>query len=368
MKDVIRGGHNNKSKGASATNVGGLDETRETHIVCPLTINHLKRAGHTVIDGTPGDCDQNTDLKYGTDKANNNHADLFVPIHFNKAYGSYKGAIGIEIWLNPKNPEAVKVATRILNNLEALGFKNRGLKDGMNEHHLHDIRSANCTAILPEVCFCEATEDIRIYRKVGADAVAKAIADGITGVKSIMNNPIELAPVSSKPVSKPVVSTQMYRLRKSWAEGGSQLGAYQTLSTEVKKLCDVNAGYEVYNALGQQVYPTGTPTKATVVPVTRVNNSVAQLQAELNKQGFGPLVVDGFYGPKTLKACPTLRIGATGEITRWLQKRLNMSVSDQIGIFGPKTLSAVVAYQRSPGLGLDADGIVGEGTWAKLLR
>jgi len=183
-----------------------------------------------------------------------------------------------------------------------------------------------------------------------------------------MNNPIELAPVSSKPVSKPVVSTQMYRLRKSWAEGGSQLGAYETLSEDVKTLCNASPGYEVYNTIGTQVYPAGRVIKTTVVPATRVNNSVAQLQAELNKQGFGPLVVDGFYGPKTLKALPTLRIGATGNITKWLQKRLAMSVADQIGIFGPKTLSAVVAYQRSPGLDLDADGIVGAGTWAALLR
>lgn len=359
MKDVIRGGHNNLSKGASAVNVGGLDETKETHLVCPLTINHLKKAGHTVIDGTPGDCNQNADLKYGTDKANNNHADLFVPIHFNKAYDSYKGAIGSEIWLNPKNAEAVIIATRILNNLAALGFKNRGLKDGMNEHHLHDIRSCNGTAILPEVCFCEATEDIRIYRKVGADAVAKAIADGITGIKSVTKT-------STKPVA--VVSTQTYRVRKSWADGGSQLGAFQTLSAEVKALCDKNAGYEVYNAIGVQVYPISTVVKATVVPVTRVNNSIAQLQAELNKQGFGSLVIDGFYGPATLKALPTLRIGSNGNITKWLQKRLAMSTDDQVGTFGPKTLTAVVAYQRSTGLGLTADGIVGEGTWAALLR
>jgi len=311
---VIRGGHSKSCNGASALNVGGLDETTETHILAPLTINHLKRAGEEVIDGTPptGNWTQNTDLDYGTDKANNNHAKLFVPEHFNKAYNSYNGAIGSEIWLNPKNAEAVVIGTRILNNLEALGFRNRGLKDGMNEHHLHDIRACVGTAVLVEVCFCEATADIALYRKVGADAVAKAIADGITGKTSVMGNPIVLTPVAT-----------------------------------VK-----------------------TPTKATVVPVTRVNNSVAQLQAELNKQGFGPIAVDGFYGPRTLAACPMVKEGANGEITRWIQKRLAMPLIQRDADFGPKTKAAVFAYQKAIGektVGR-ADGVVGQLTWAALLR
>jgi len=368
MSIVIRGGHSTSCNGASATNIGGLDETTETHILCPLTINHLKRAGEEVIDGTPptGNWSQNTDLKYGTDKANNNHAKLFVPEHFNKAYNSYNGAIGSEIWINPKNAEAVVIGTRILNNLEALGFRNRGLKDGMNEHHLHDIRSCVGTAVLVEVCFCEASEDIKLYRRVGADAVAKAISDGIVGRISSMSNPIVLTPISTSPVS--VVSTQMYRLRKSWAEGGSQLVATATLSADMKAMCDKNAGYEVYNAIGQQVYPTGVVAKATVVPATRNNNSVAQLQAELNVQGFGPIAVDGFYGPKTLDACPMVKEGATGNITKWLQKRLAMNLQD--GIFGSGTKAAVFAYQKAIGektVGR-ADGIVGRLTWAALLR
>ena len=36
-------------------------------------------------------------------------------------------------------------------------------------------------AIICEVCFCEATEDIEIYKKVGADIIGKLIADGING-------------------------------------------------------------------------------------------------------------------------------------------------------------------------------------------
>jgi len=301
MKVVPRGGHNHQCPGASAVDVGGLDEVTEDRLVDIYTTSNLIRAGVETLDGTPGNCGQNDDLNYGTNTANNANADLFLPIHFNKAYDNlYKGAIGSELWINPKNPQAVAIGTRILNNLAALGFKNRGLKDGMNVEHLHDIRASKGTAVLVEVCFCEASEDIRIYKKVGPAAVGKAISDGVVGV-------------TSSKTQIPVVAN---------------------------------------------------PNAPVVIPATRVNNSVAQLQAELNKQGFGHLVVDGFDGPLTRKACPVIRQGAEGELTRWIQKRLGLKLQD--GIFGTGTTTAVIMYQRA--VGLEADGIVGKNTWTAMLR
>jgi len=353
-KFAIRGGHNFQCTGASAL----IDETTEDRKVKDAVIKYLKIAGEITVDATPGNCDENTDLNFGTNTANNAKADLFMPMHFNKAYNSYNGAIGSELWINPKNAQAVATGTRILNNLAALGFKNRGLKDGVNGQHLHDIKASIPTAVLVEVCFCEATEDVRIYRAVGADRVGKAIAEGILG-RSIASNVINIIVTAA-----PVVSTQMYRVRKSWAEGGSQLGAFTVLTQAVKDLCNKNAGYEVYNATGTQVYPSTIVTVANIVPATRVNNSIAQLQAELNKQGFGPILIDGFYGPITLKACPLVKAGAVGEITRWIQKRLALKLQD--GKFGGGTKTAVTNYQRA--LRLSADGIVGENTWDALLK
>jgi hypothetical protein len=63
---------------------------------------------------------------------------------------------------------------------------------------------------------------------------------------------------------------------------------------------------------------------------------------------------------------PTLRQGATGGDVKYLQRRLrecgyNVEVD---GKFGPKTASAVRAFQSANGL--DVDGIVGPATWAAL--
>lgn len=94
---------------------------------------------------------------------------------------------------------------------------------------------------------------------------------------------------------------------------------------------------------------------------------VRDLQSECNRQGFSNQKVDGIPGANTLEGCPTLRLNASGKITRLLQARLvslgyNISID---GCFGENTKSAVINYQKSKGL--SADGIVGQNTWRKLL-
>ena len=56
-----------------------------------------------------------------------------------------------------------------------------------------------------------------------------------------------------------------------------------------------------------------------------------------------------------------LKLGSEGEDVKKLQVKLGV---DPIGKFGPKTEAAVKAWQSSNGL--TADGIVGDGTWAKM--
>lgn len=220
-KYAIRGGHNFACPGASAI----IDETTEDRKVKDAVIKYLKLAGVGTIDVTPGNCNENTDLDYGTNTANNAHADLFIPIHFNKAYNSYAGAIGTEVWLNPKNATAVAVGNRILHNLSALGFKNRGIKDGINGEHLHDIRTSNMPAILVEVCFCESVADVKIYRAVGIDKIGKVIAEGILG------HTIGVATVATvaKPViAIPVVKPNIYMTANIQSTGLTSTSGFNT--------------------------------------------------------------------------------------------------------------------------------------------
>ena len=65
-------------------------------------------------------------------------------------------------------------------------------------------------------------------------------------------NASQITPVV--PETKPV-ETEMYRVRKSWEDAKSQVGAYTQLEN-AKKACDkAGADYEVYNSKGVAVYP-----------------------------------------------------------------------------------------------------------------
>ena len=89
---------------------------------------------------------------------------------------------------------------------------------------------------------------------------------------------------------------------------------------------------------------------------------IRRLQQECNAQGFSNQKVDGVAGSKTLAGCPTLKKGASGNITKLLQERLGVTAD---GIFGGNTRAAVIGFQNTHGL--SADGIVGKNTWRKLL-
>lgn len=88
-----------------------------------------------------------------------------------------------------------------------------------------------------------------------------------------------------------------------------------------------------------------------------------RLQKELNRQFGSGLKLDGIGGPKTLKACPMLKRGARGNVTKLVQESIG---EKEDGIFGPSTEKAVKLFQKKNAL--SADGIVGPETWKKLLR
>lgn len=183
MKIAIRRGHNRQATGS----VGLVNEVIENENILAPTIKYLKQLGHEVLDVSPNDMTSASDLAYGVKKANDWNADVFVSIHCNKAYDTYNGAIGSECLVYSKT-DAYKdevIGQRIVNNLGALGFKNRGVKERTD---LYELKNTKMEAIIVECFFVEATEDVALYKKLGADALGKAIAEGIANKK--VPNPI----------------------------------------------------------------------------------------------------------------------------------------------------------------------------------
>lgn len=61
----------------------------------------------------------------------------------------------------------------------------------------------------------------------------------------------------------------LYRVRKTWADAESQLGAFEVLEN-AKKLADKNPGYEVYDENGKAIYPEAAAPAAGSAKYTNV--------------------------------------------------------------------------------------------------
>ena len=175
MNIALRGGHTEKATGSSLL----INELKADRLVYKSVMKYLKQGGANVIDVTPP---ENTpypqELNYGIAKANKLGVDLFVSIHFNNAYNKeVKSGMGSEVWVYNK---PFGEATRTVNNLASLGFKNRGVKSMVSEgRSLGELKNTKMKAMIVEVCFVESREDFNIFKNKGYDLIGKKIAEGI---------------------------------------------------------------------------------------------------------------------------------------------------------------------------------------------
>lgn len=178
MKIAVRGGHCPRVPGASKF----LDELTEDRKVRDSVIKYLRKLGHEVLDVTPPDNTNSSsgDLSNGVNRANLFGADLFVSIHFNKAYDVYNGFLGSEVCVYTP----FDTAQRVVNGLASLGFKNRGQKVRTG---LYELNHTNMKAMIIEVCFVESVSDVALYKKLGHDTIGKTIAECIANKKISTN-------------------------------------------------------------------------------------------------------------------------------------------------------------------------------------
>lgn len=140
------------------------------------------------------------------------------------------------------------------------------------------------------------------------------------------------------------------------------------LDANLKKIIELQAK-AILDFIGVSSSIRVHESQSTPVPQSKLYCDFASLQREFVNQNFGNISVDNIPGPRTVAAAPTVRQGARGNITKWIQERLiylgyNVAYGAD-GIFGEGTRQAVIEFQRNNGL--VTDGIVGKNTWRKLL-
>lgn len=156
-------------KGTGA--VGYINESTETRNVAKHLVSILKAKGHDVIAVNVDKATSQAAYLREVVKKSNAYkgVDLFVSVHFNAGGGK-----GTECytWKGRK----YNAATKVCQNLNKLGFVNRGVKDGSD---FYVVRNTTMEAMIIEVCFVDTLNDVALYKRHGAKAIAEAIANGI---------------------------------------------------------------------------------------------------------------------------------------------------------------------------------------------
>ena len=151
--------------------VGNIAEETIIDAVGPLVINKLKALGHSVIELRPDSATSVQDSLYQRyTKADYYNVDMCVSIHANAG-----GGVGTEVYTY--NAKEVTEARNILNNIVSLGFRNRGIKDGL---HLAMVKRPKSTSMLIEICFVDSS-DSDLYSNIGPEVIAAEIVEGLTG-------------------------------------------------------------------------------------------------------------------------------------------------------------------------------------------
>lgn len=125
---------------------------------------------------------------------------------------------------------------------------------------------------------------------------------------------------------------------------------------------------DLWGKLGRRIDPTGFNPQRPIIDLKAYRRTVGQLL--LNRSPTAPPVVlvpvpvPAPVAPGSMR--PFLKLGSKNAVAvAELQALLGMNDLTSPGTFGPLTESKVKAFQRKHGL--DADGKVGDKTWAKLL-
>ena len=184
-KYTVHAGHGPHGKlGAGA--VGYCSESLVDRQIKDSVIKWLRAAGKEVVDCTYNSPGTQSGIISAIKKMINNTSNVQanISIHLNACKKSSKdGKIkGCECWIYPGTEPDRTIANRINSCLSNLGFTNRGVKTSTSLGVLKGIKNGGCN-ILVECFFCDDEDDFNKFTSLGADAIGKAIAEGIVAHK-----------------------------------------------------------------------------------------------------------------------------------------------------------------------------------------
>ena len=205
--------------------IGLLNESKENRPVGDKVIQKLRVLGHTVIDCSCNSASNvNEQLAAIVKKANAQKLDLFLSLHLNAG-----GGTGAEIYTTNTSGAKEEAKRLIETYCKRTGFRNRGHK----YKELYVLRHTVAPAILLEMAFVDIEADYKKWNDLGAELIANAIVEGITGQV-----------VQEKPVETPSTTSYTVKITADVLNVRAGAGTSYKVNTQVRK-------GEVYTIVGE---------------------------------------------------------------------------------------------------------------------
>ena len=200
--------------------------------------------------------------------ANRSNTDIFVSIHTNAF--SNANAKGLETYSYVGSKKGKALANDVHSQLvnDKLYSSNRGRKTAS----FAVIKKTKMPACLVELGFITNKDDAKILTEKQSDLALSA-------AKGILKN-LGIKYVEEKKEVQKASTDNLYRVRKSWKDTKTQLGAFSGLQNAID-LATKNKGYKVFDSIGKQVFAetVKVPTKANNEFLVRVTASALNVRS-----------------------------------------------------------------------------------------
>lgn len=250
LKIAIDSGHGLNTSGKEVPSYIGMGKIKEWTLNDRITtklITMLRQYEDVKVlrlDDPTGKAD--IPLKERSQKANNFKADICISNHHNAGIGGKNGG-GLVIYRYPNSTKFTKAMQRLLYDclIAETGLKGNRTSPLM-EKNFHMVRVPKMAAVLIEHGFMDSRSDMKEVIKEdfstkSARGIVKFLEKQYGIKKKVVVQP-----------EKP--SNEFYRVRKTWKDAKTQLGAFTVLSNAID-LAKKNKGYSVYDDGGRVVYP-----------------------------------------------------------------------------------------------------------------
>lgn len=174
-------------------------------------------------------------------------ADLHVPIHTNAFNGSVSGT---RMFCYDTTGKGYKACKAIFNVLAPL---TPGKSESITPNQkLFEVRTPNAPTAYIECEFHDVPSVAKWIVEHTTD-IGEAIAHGICNYFGVAYKTDSSSDSAPKPTPNPAPSKdELYRVRKSWADAASQIGAFAVLDNAIRACKE---GYKVFDKNGVVVYP-----------------------------------------------------------------------------------------------------------------